>query len=377
MPNEQMDELAAEIRQRIQLNGPLNLARYMSICLSHSEHGYYMSRDPLGALGDFTTAPEISQIFGEIIGLWTAYVWQALGAPARLHLVELGPGRGTLMADALRAIRAAAPRCMAALDVHLVETSPLLRQKQAAALQACGLPPHWHNKVDHVPAGPAVFLANEFFDALPIHQYQRVGTGWRERLVTIAGKDGGEDGFKTGLSAVPAKESYLPDAYHNAPHGAIAEISPARDGVMKTIARRLSRQAGAALIIDYGHLKTAPGDTFQAVRAHQYADPFKHPGKTDLTSHVDFEQLARIADKAGAAAHPPMTQGAFLRALGIEARAAMLRQHTGGDSTEANQAIDADVQRLTGDDAMGALFKVLCVTSPTPEPPAPFAPSSG
>jgi len=364
--NDEQDELGDEIRHRISLNGPLNIARYMSLCLSHSKHGYYMTRDPLGVLGDFTTAPEISQIFGEIIGLWTAYIWQAIGAPTRLQLVELGPGRGTLMADALRAIRAAAPNCMAALDLHLIETSPVLRAKQAEALAASGISPHWHDKVQAVPPGAAVFLANEFFDALPIHQYQRVDKGWREILVT----NDGQGGFAPGLSGMPAKQSYLPRAYHDAPIGAIAEISPARDAVMKAIADRLSRQAGAALIIDYGHLATAPGDTLQAVREHDYVSPFEAPGKADLTSHVDFGQLARITEKAGATAHPPLTQGAFLKALGIEARAAMLR--TGADADQS-AAIEAAVKRLTDDDAMGHLFKVLCVTSRTPEPPAPFA----
>lgn len=365
MPDKKSDPLEDEIRHRIQLNGPLNLARYMSLCLGHSEHGYYMTRDPLGVLGDFTTAPEISQMFGEIIGLWTAYIWQAIGSPSRLHLVELGPGRGTLMADALRAIRSAAPRFMATLDVHLIETSPVLREKQASALKASGIVPHWHDKVGSVPSGPAIFLANEFFDALPIHQYQRLETGWRERLVSIAP----EGGFTTGLSGMPAKQSYLPAAYHDAPPGSIAEISPARDRVMKAIAGRLSRQAGTALIIDYGHLRTAAGDTLQAVRKHEFANPFQNPGKADLTSHVDFEQLAKIASASGALPHSPLTQGAFLKALGIEARADMLRSKA--DSGK-KQDIDIAIRRLTGESEMGTLFKVLCVTSPTPEPPAPF-----
>ena len=359
------DTLEAEIRHRIALAGPLNLARYMSICLSHAEHGYYMTRDPLGALGDFTTAPEISQIFGELIGLWCAHIWQAMNAPKRLHLVELGPGRGTLMSDALRAIRSAAPSFMAALDVHLVETSPVLRQKQAQTLKTSGLDPHWRDKVDQIPSGPAIFIANEFFDALPIHQYQRTARGWRERRVTTR-KDGR---LAYHLAPVTARDSYLPKTLLKAPEGSIAEISPAREKVVKTIAARLSRQAGAALIIDYGHTRTTHGDTFQAVRKHEYANPLENPGKADLTSHVDFQTLARIARENGATVHGPITQGDFLTGLGITARAAALKSRA---TPQTAMQIDKAVERLIAPEQMGDLFKVLCLTSATPRPPPPF-----
>ncbi|HHK74538.1 MAG TPA: class I SAM-dependent methyltransferase [Rhizobiales bacterium] len=366
MNAENPDTLEAEIRHRIALNGPLNLARYMSICLSHAEHGYYMTRDPLGALGDFTTAPEISQIFGELIGLWCAHIWQSMNAPKRLHLVELGPGRGTLMSDALRAIRSAAPPFMAALDVHLVETSPVLRQKQARKLQGSGLDPYWHHKIEQIPPGPAIFIANEFLDALPIHQYQRTPRGWCERLVTLR-KEGG---FAYGLSPVAARDKDFPEALRGAPEGSIFEISPAREAVIKTIAERLSRQAGAALIIDYGHAKTAPGDSFQAVRNHEFTDPLENPGQADLTSHVDFETLSRIARSSGAAVHGPITQNTFLSALGLAPRASRLKSRA--DARTARE-IDEAVNRLISPDQMGDLFKVLCLTSTTPHPPFPFA----
>ena len=365
MSGEAANELELEIRRRIAVNGPLNLARYMSLCLAHGEHGYYMKKDPLGVLGDFTTAPEISQMFGELIGLWCANIWQSMGAPASMLLAELGPGRGTLMADVLRAIRSAAPQFMAALEVHLVETSPVLREKQAEALRPSGIVPRWHERVEDVPPGAAIFIANEFFDALPIHQYQKTPEGWRERLVGAAE----QGGFEMALSPLCAKEDYLPEKLRKAPVGAVAEVSPGRDKVMAAIAKRLARQAGAMLVIDYGHVKTAHGDSFQAVRNHQYADPLHSPGDADLTSHVDFEHMADIARDNGAAVHGPITQAEFLTRLGIEARARAL----GARADEAMKTqLEKALHRLTHKEQMGELFKVLCVTSPTPASPLPF-----
>ncbi len=365
MRDDSTNELELEIRRRIALNGPLNLARYMSLCLVHEEHGYYMKKDPLGVLGDFTTAPEISQMFGELIGLWCAGIWQSMGAPANMHLVELGPGRGTLMADALRAIRRALPQFMAAINVHLVETSPVLREKQADALRLSGIVPHWHERVGDVPPGPVIFIANEFFDALPIYQYQKTQSGWRERLVGAAGGQG----FRMALSPVIAKNTSLPEKLCKAAIGDVAEISPARDKVVKTISKRLARQAGAALIIDYGHVKTAHGDTFQAVKNHQYTNPFHSPGNADLTSHVDFEHMGNIAFEGGAAVHGPITQGEFLTRLGIKARAQVL---AGRGDGEVKIQIKNALKRLTDAGQMGELFKVLCLTSPTPVAPLPF-----
>ncbi|HFQ14932.1 MAG TPA: class I SAM-dependent methyltransferase [Rhodobacteraceae bacterium] len=357
--------LAAEIRNRIALNGPLRLDRYMSICLGHAEHGYYMQRDPLGADGDFTTAPEVSQMFGEIIGLWCAVMWQAMGAPARLHLVELGPGRGTLMRDALRAIKRAAPACMAALDVHLVETSPVLRQKQAEALKGSGLAPAWHDNLESLPSGPALFLANEFFDALPIRQFVRTESGWKERLVGT-----GENGrFSYGLTPLNVDERFIPPAMANAEIGAVAEVSPARRQVMARIAARLARGAGAALIIDYGHVASGPGDTFQAMRGHAYTDPLAEPGLADLTAHVDFADLAATAMDKGAQCHGPVTQAQFLTRLGIRERADLLCRKA--DRARRDE-IELALERLTGPGQMGDLFKVLCVTSVTNAPPPPF-----
>ncbi len=365
MRDEASSELELEIRSRIALNGPLDLAHYMSLCLAHEEHGYYMKKDPLGVLGDFTTAPEISQMFGELIGLWSANIWQSMGAPANIQLVELGPGRGTLMADALRAIGSALPQFMAAMEVHLVETSPVLRHKQADALRLSGITPHWHQRVEDVPPGAVIFIANEFFDALPIHQYEKIHSGWRERLVGAAKGCG----FEMMLAPVCAGEDCLPEKLRKAPEGDVAEVSPAREGVVKSISERLARQAGAALIIDYGHIKTAHGDTFQAVKNHQYANPFHSPGEADLTSHVDFEHMAATARDNGAAVYGPISQGKFLARLGIAARAEVLAGR--GDETAKIQIKNA-LGRLTGAGEMGELFKVLCLTSPSLAVPPPF-----
>ncbi len=360
-----MTPLAAEIRSRIALNGPLRLDRYMSICLGHAEHGYYMHRDPLGVDGDFTTAPEVSQMFGEIIGLWCAMMWQAMGSPPRLHLVELGPGRGTLMADALRALKSAVPACLAALDVHLVETSPVLRQKQANALAGCGIAPAWHDNLASLPTGPVLFLANEFFDALPIRQFVRMQSGWKERLV---GNDE-RGGFCYGLTPLTVEDSFIPPAMAHAQTGAIAEVSPARRQVMSRIAARLSRSAGAALIIDYGHTASAPGDTFQAMRGHAHTDPLAEPGLADLTAHVDFADLAATASAAGALCHGPITQAQFLTRLGLPDRAARLAREA---SPLQCEEIETALERLTDSAQMGELFKVLCISSATNAPPPPF-----
>ncbi|WP_293507623.1 SAM-dependent methyltransferase [Parvibaculum sp.] len=349
--------LARHIARLIEETGPIPLSHYMALALGHPEHGYYMTRDPLGARGDFTTAPEISQMFGELIGLWLADIWATQGAPASFLLAELGPGRGTLMADALRAMRAA-PGMTDAAEIHFVETSPVLRKAQRERVPRAT----WHERIDTLPAGPLFLIANEFFDALPIVQYQRTERGWCERYVGIA-----EGRLAPVLAPVPLPgETGLPPAMRAAPLGAIAEISPASAAIAQAIATRIAAQGGAALIVDYGHARSAPGDTLQALRGHQYADPFAAPGEADLTAHVDFEALANAVRAGGAAAHGPVEQGAFLTALGIEARAANLRRRA-----TAAQApdIDAGLRRLTAPGEMGSLFKVLGIVprgTPTP-----------
>ncbi len=350
--------LEAEIRRMIAVDGPISVATFMSLCLSHPAHGYYMTRDPFGRAGDFITAPEISQMFGELIGLWAAAVWQMMGAPAQIALVELGPGRGTLMADALRAARIA-PAFAAALAVHLVETSPALQRRQQETLAGAQAPIAWHQDMASVPDGPLIVIANEFFDALPVHQAVKAPGGWHERMVGV-GSDG-RLAFALHPDPIPGFAALVPAAVAGAPAGAVYEW---RSGdVAADVARRVAQHGGAALVVDYGHLESAAGETLQAVGRHGFADPLATPGEVDLTAHVDFAALARTAEAAGARVHGPLAQGAFLRRLGIEARAAALRANA--TASQAGE-IDAALARLTstGRDAMGELFKAIAFADP-------------
>jgi len=352
------------LRRRIAVDGPLTVAQYMAEALGHPRHGYYITRDPLGAAGDFTTAPEISQVFGELVGLWCADQWQRMGAPDPALLVELGPGRGTLMQDALRAIGRAAPGFRKALRLHLVETSPTLRAAQAARLAAAD--PVWLDRLADLPDGPVLVVANEFFDALPIRQWQRGAGGWHERLV---GWDEAAGTLRWELSAqTDPGLALIPDAVRGAPEGSIAEACPAGLSHAAMLGRRLAQQGGAALIVDYGPARSAAGDSFQAMRHHAFADPLAAPGEADLTAHVDFQALALAAVQAGAAAHGPVPQGAFLEALGLRARAAQLKQASPARAAE----IDAAIERLAGPDGMGMLFKALALTARQPGAPAGF-----
>lgn len=351
-----MTALAAELTAIIAAEGPMPLSRFMALCLGHPKHGYYITRDPLGVGGDFVTAPEVSQMFGELIGLWCADVWSQMGAPASVRLVELGPGRGTLMADALRAARAV-PAFRAALSVHLVETSPALRARQQAKLAAAGVALAWHDRLEDVPAGPMLLIANEFFDALPIDHYVRGAHGWHQRLVGL--DDSGHLTF--GLFGAPVPEALIPAPLRAAADGSVVELSPIRAAVADALARRLVDQSGAALVIDYGFTQRAVGDTFQAVRSHAYADPLAAPGEADLTSHVDFAALAEVARAAGAAVFGPVAQGAFLRGVGLDLRAAQLKAKA---SPLQVAVIDAAVSRLTANDQMGRLFQVLALAAP-------------
>jgi NADH dehydrogenase [ubiquinone] 1 alpha subcomplex assembly factor 7 len=353
------------LRRRIAVDGPLTVAQYMAEALGHPRHGYYITRDPLGAAGDFTTAPEISQVFGELVGLWCADQWQRMGAPDPVLLVELGPGRGTLMQDALRAIGRAAPGFRAALRLHLVETSPTLRAAQAARLAAAD--PVWLDRLADLPDGPALVVANEFFDALPIRQWQRGTGGWHERLV---GWDETAGTLRWELSArADPGLALIPDAVRTAPEGSIAEACPAGLSHAAMLGRRLAQQGGAALVVDYGPARSAAGDSFQAMRHHTFVDPLAAPGEADLTAHVDFQALALAAAQAGAAAHGPVPQGAFLEALGLRARATQLKRASPARAAE----IDAAIERLAGPAQMGTLFKVLALTAPGLGTPAGFA----
>jgi len=356
-------QMQARIATQIRSQGAVTIADFMRLALTARELGYYASRDPLGRDGDFITAPEISQMFGEMIGLWCIDTWHRLGMPGRINLVELGPGRGTLMADALRAAKRA-PDFLAAIDLHLVEISEPLRQRQAANLQAYR--PHWHDGIESLPSGPLLVIANEFFDALPIHQFLMTDKGWRERGIALEA----QDSFAWTLLPPGPQLALLPPTLRAAPVGAIVEVSPASQRILGLLAQRCLETAGAALIIDYGPAASGFGDTFQALRAHRYHDPLLDVGDADLTAHVDFATLSRLAAAAGCSAFGPVSQGDFLRGLGIETRAAMLSRQQSADMVKE---IGGALHRLIDDDAMGKLFKVVAMASPQVTELAGFA----
>jgi SAM-dependent MidA family methyltransferase len=350
--------LETEIRRLISMAGPMPVAQYMALCLSHPAHGYYTNRDPLGAAGDFTTAPEVSQMFGELLGVWAAAVWQLMGSPDPIRLVELGPGRGTMMRDVLRAAKVM-PEFRAALSVHLVEISELLQRRQRETIEDTEVPAQWHAALDEVPDGPAIVLANEFFDSLPVHQMVKQEDGWHERVVGL-----GEDGkLSFGLAPypVPHFDQLIDRKVRAAAIGAIYEWRPESLGL--GLARRVVRGDGAALVIDYGHLESSPGDTLQAIGSHAFADPLATPGEIDLTAHVDFQALARSADSMEARVHGPVSQGDFLRRLGIAERAAVLKANA---TEQQAAAIDIALARLIegGSAGMGELFKVVAFSHP-------------
>jgi len=347
--------LADRIRALIAANGPLTVAQYMAHCLYDPEHGYYMRRHPFGAAGDFITAPEVSQMFGEIVGAWLVQAWRLCGAPAPAALVELGPGRGTLMADILR-VAAKAPDLRSAVTVRLVETSPALTASQAKTL--AGHAVEWHGSLEAVPEAPLLLVANEFFDALPIRQCERRDGAWQERVIAL--DPAGRLAFGLGPGGI--------EGAPEAPDGSVLEVCPAADAVVAEIARRIVAFGGAALIVDYGHAQSGLGETLQAVRQHRYADPLDSPGEADLTAHVDFAALARRARSEGAAVHGPIPQGEFLLALGLLERAGQLGAR-GDAATRAG--LQAAVERLAAPDQMGALFKVMAITRPGLAPP-PF-----
>jgi SAM-dependent MidA family methyltransferase len=346
-----MTALLARLTARIRATGPITLADYMAEALGH----YYATRDPLGRAGDFTTAPEISQMFGELLGLCLAQAWLDQGAPTPVTLAELGPGRGTLMADALRAT-ARVPGF--APTVHLVETSPSLRAAQARLLPQAT----WHDTVATLPESPLLLIANEFLDALPIRQFVRAGQMWQERMIGLSG-----DTLTFGL-APPAPVPALADRMADTHDGDIVEHCPALAPIVSEIARRIATHGGAALFVDYGDWRSR-GDTLQALRKHAYADPLTAPGDADLTAHVDFESIARAAAPARVSAMT--TQSALLRALGIDTRAAILARNLTGPALESHRAA---LHRLTDPAQMGHLFKAIAIHPPNAPPPPGFAP---
>jgi NADH dehydrogenase [ubiquinone] 1 alpha subcomplex assembly factor 7 len=329
------------IIEMIETEGPMPLDRYMSLCLGHPQYGYYMTRDPFGVAGDFTTTPEISQVFGELIGVWSVNAWKTLGSPSPFALVELGPGRGTLMADLLRAAKAA-PEFLAAAQVHLVEMSPVLKTMQREKL---GEAVTWHESFDTLPKMPALFVANEFFDALPIQQFEVRDGKCFERCVGLENNT-----LTIGLVPSPVRKGV----------DGIYEVSAVSEEIASKLASHIQMHNGAALVIDYGHVMSAAGDTLQALREHKYCSILESPGQADITAHVDFESLG---------SGNTMTQGQFLEAMGIEVRTEKLAAKLEGQAKA--DFLDAS-RRLIDADQMGELFKVMCVVQKGAAPIYPF-----
>ena len=357
--------LAERISSIIASTGPISVADYFAMCLGDPDFGYYRNHEPFGRAGDFVTAPEISQLFGEMVGIFLVQAWQASGCPDRIRLVEFGPGRGTMMADMLRAVEQLAPTLFRSASVHMVETSDRLTGVQRATLASYGEKVAWHSHIGDIPAGFSLLVANEFFDAIPIRQFVKTPHGFRERLIGL--DENGCLGFFVGASALPADE--LPPGADAEPDGTVFEMSPARSAIVEEIAGRLVAHGGVALAIDYGHLVTGFGDTLQALRNHAFDDPLAHPGMADLTSHVDFADLAGAAAKAGTSVVGASTQGDFLVGLGLLERAGMLGA---GKDAAAQESIRDAVERLAapGPGNMGELFKVLAIAgAPVRLPP--------
>ncbi|WP_018897396.1 class I SAM-dependent methyltransferase [Rhizobium sp. 2MFCol3.1] len=351
--------LGEKIKAIIQANGPISVTDYFSLCLADPEYGYYKTKEPFGSSGDFVTAPEVSQLFGEMIGVFIVHAWQRHGTPLDVKLVEIGPGRGTMMSDMLRVIERLAPPLFETMSVHLVETSPRLREVQAETLAAHQGRISWHDGFDEIPPGLTLIAANELFDAIPIRQFVKTATGFRERMVGLDVDD--ELSFGTGVAGIDPQ--LLPEQAATVPLGTLFEIAPARESVMVAIADRLKAFGGTALALDYGHLITGFGDTLQAVRMHEFDPPLAHPGEADLTSHVDFQALGETAVAAGLHVNGQLHQGDFLVGLGILERAAALGRDR---EPRTQQIIQAAVDRLAGEGEgkMGELFKVMAVSHP-------------
>ena len=359
-----MTPLGEELASRIRVAGPLSVAEYMAEALGHPQHGYYTQRDPFGMTGDFITAPEISQMFGELLGAWCAATWQSMGRPKPVRVVELGPGRGTLMADALRGTRKVAG-FRDAIDLHMVETSPVLRARQAETLAqaAPGIAATWHDLFDEVPPGPLLLVTNELFDALPIHQFEFHGGRWHERIVALDPAEGRLVFALRAPGAVFGAATPPPLAHE----GSIVEICPAGISLAGAIGRRVARDGGAALIVDYGHDGNSFGDSLQAVRRHRKHDVLAEPGTADLAAHVDFGALVRAAREVGAAVYGPIPQNTLLERLGIRVRAAALARNA---TPQQAEDLRTATERLLHLEQMGTLFKAIAIAAPNlPVPP--------
>lgn len=348
-----MTALGTRIAGLIAADSPIPVSEYMALCLFDPQHGYYTTREPFGCDGDFITAPEISQMFGELVAVWLYEAWVANGRPVPATVAEIGPGRGTLMKDMLRTWSRLDPTFFEAVNFALVETSPRLAEMQRNTLGPMAAKATWHETVAALPAMPLFIVGNELFDALPVRQFVRTTAGWRERMVGL--NDHGALAFFAGMAAPDPK--LLPPDAASAPEGAIVEFAPARSALMAEIAGRISSHGGAGLFIDYGYLLSGVGDTLQALKNHAFDDVLAHPGDADLTSHVDFAALSKVAQAQGLKTMAT-TQGAFLLSMGLLERAGNLGAHA---HEAGRDAISAQVERLAGPDQMGELFKVLAV----------------
>jgi NADH dehydrogenase [ubiquinone] 1 alpha subcomplex assembly factor 7 len=356
-----MNGLGERIAALIAAQGPISVAQFMTLALHDAKAGYYATRDPLGRAGDFVTAPEISQMFGEMLGLWCGQVWIDQGRPKHAKLVELGPGRGNLMADALRALKRV-PGFLEAVELVLVETSPVLSGIQRQRLKGSGARIRWTARFD-LGDTPLLLLANEFFDALPIRQYVKTGRGWCERMVVV--KDGELDFV---LAPLPAPMAAIPASRAGAPEGGVYETAPAATALIGEIARIVATRGGGALILDYGYAEPGFGETLQAVRGHHSAPPLRDPGTQDLSAHVDFMALGEAARQGGAMIYGPKPQGDFLNALGIGARAEALIKANPGQA----ETVKIALARLTAPDQMGRLFQAMAVSPPAAAAPPGF-----
>lgn len=361
------------IKERIRRYGAITIADYMHMALSHPEHGYYMKRDPLGVAGDFITAPEISQVFGEIIGAWLVHNWQLSGSPKEVMLVELGAGRGTLMADILRSTKNVSG-FHEAISVHLVETSPVLQQKQWKLLAGKHKRVEWHGSIDELPQLPMLLVANEFFDALPIRQFVKKHDGWHERMVGVEGDKlvfmTNEKKAMLPISMIPA-QSILEDLEGIlGEEKKLAAVATSKENIIETcepaimiirqVSEHISKHGGAALVIDYGYTEGSQKDTLQAMKNHAYHDVLKDVGDADLTAHVDFLALSQVAQTEGVNVHQTIAQGAFLMQMGAGIRTTNLCETA---NSEQQKALITGLKRLADPEEMGRMFKVLAITS--------------
>ncbi|MCH8491348.1 MAG: SAM-dependent methyltransferase [Oceanicaulis sp.] len=359
------EALAARLRDRIATDGPLPVSAFMMQALFDPMFGFYATKDPLGAHNDFITAPEISQMFGELIGLWAVECWSQMGEPDPVQLIELGPGTGRMMSDVARVLRAA-PGLVAAAEVTLVEASPALKMVQGRTLAGAPVPIRWAPRLDSVRPGPTLLLANEFLDCLPVRQAIRHEGVWRERCVAMHPDEGERFAFVLGPALSAPDLALIPAPLHDLPDGSLVELRPADAAVVEAVAERLNDHPGYALFIDYGAVEPDHGDTLQAIRKHEKVDPLDAPGTADLTAWVAFDALARAGLDAGLQVFGPVEQGQFLKGLGLDVRAALLAK---AQDREGRARLERQAARLSAPEEMGALFKVIAFASPGLAPP--------